>query len=52
MDSKEERKSVRNVRREVEMVEFNVFIEDMNLIDVPSIRGVFTWINSAGSSLS
>lgn len=49
---KEERKWVRDGRRELEMDEFNVFIEDMDLVDVHSLNGVFTWFNSAGSSMS
>ncbi|XP_050918598.1 uncharacterized protein LOC127136037 [Lathyrus oleraceus] len=34
------------------MVEFSAFIEDMDLVDVHSLGGVFTWFNSAGSSMS
>ncbi|KAI5429679.1 hypothetical protein KIW84_034305 [Lathyrus oleraceus] len=44
---KEERNDVRDSRRDFEMIEFSSFVEEMNLIDVPSIDGVFTWINSA-----
>lgn len=49
---KEERKGVGDVRRDVEMVEFKTFIEDMNLIGVASLRGMFTWINYAGYLMS
>lgn len=32
--------------------EFKAFIEDMKLIDVPSVSGCFTWFNGAGNAMS
>lgn len=45
---KEERNDAGDSRRDFEMIEFSSFVEEMDLIDVPSIDGMFTWINSAG----
>ncbi|XP_058784109.1 uncharacterized protein LOC131658877 [Vicia villosa] len=43
-------KSGRNYRRE--MSEFNAFIEEMDLVDLPTIGGKFTWFNSNGKAMS
>ncbi|XP_058723105.1 uncharacterized protein LOC131594923 [Vicia villosa] len=43
-------KSGRSYRKE--MSEFNGFIEGMELVDVPTIGGKFTWLNSNGKVMS
>ncbi|XP_058759823.1 uncharacterized protein LOC131633128 [Vicia villosa] len=42
--------SNRSYRREINI--FNEFIEDMDLVDLPTIGGKFTWINSNGKTMS
>ncbi|XP_058726281.1 uncharacterized protein LOC131597610 [Vicia villosa] len=42
--------STRSYRREI--TSFKEFIEDMELVDLPTIGGKFTWIKSNGKSMS
>ncbi|XP_058760862.1 uncharacterized protein LOC131634227 [Vicia villosa] len=42
--------SKKNYRKEIE--DFKVFIEEMELVDPPTIGGKFTWRNSGGSAMS
>lgn len=50
--SSKEIKGVSERRMRWEMHDFRNIIEDMDLVDVPRISGIFTWSNGVGNSMS
>ena len=43
-------KRINNINRECK--DFKIFVLDMNLIDLPSVGGRFTWFNGSGMAMS
>lgn len=39
-------------RRYREMVEFNAFIDHMEVVELPSVGRKFTWVTAAGGAMS